>query len=43
MAKTKIIKKEVTEKVVKDEPVTLTLGNRVQHIKLYPKYNPLRK
>ena len=39
MAKKKAIKKEV----VKDEPVTLTLGNRVQHIKIYPKYNPLRK
>jgi len=48
MAKTKIIKKEVKVKIKKDpadssEPVKLILGNRVQQIKLYPKYNPLRK
>ena len=43
MAKKKAIKKEVTDKVVKDEPVKLTLGNRVQHVRIYPKYNPLRK
>ena len=48
MAKTKIIKKEVKVKIKKDpadssKPVKLTLGNRVQQIRIYPKYNPLRK
>jgi len=42
-------KKVSTKKVIKkdpadsDKPVKLTLGNRVQQIRIYPKYNPLRK
>ena len=39
MAK-KIIKKE---QVDKSKPVKLVLKNTVQHVKIYPKYNPLRK
>ena len=50
MAK-KVIKKVASkkskpvEKKAKDkkEVVEITLGDNVQHVRIYPKYNPLRK
>ena len=36
----KVIKKKPVDKSI---PVEIVLENSVQHVKVYPKYNPLRK
>jgi hypothetical protein len=51
MAKKKIVKKDASDKkkpvtkkpVDKKEVVELVLKDAIQHINVYPKYNPLRK
>ena len=45
MAKKKIVKKKGVKKepVDKTKVVEIDLNNSVQYIKVYPKYNPLRK
>ena len=45
MNKKKIVKKKVVKKepVDKTKVVEIDLNNSVQYIKVYPKYNPLRK
>ena len=35
-------KKEVVKKHDKTKPVEVNLKETVQHVKVYPKYNPLR-
>ena len=44
MAKKKIIKKEIIKpENDKKKVVELVLKDMVQHVSVYPKYNPLRK
>ena len=45
MAKKKVVKKKVVKKepVDKTKVVEITLGDNVQHVRIYPKYNPLKK
>ncbi len=38
----KPVKKEVVKKHDKTKPVEVDLKETVQHVKVYPKYNPLR-
>ena len=40
MAKTKKIKKDPADS---SKPEEITLDNNIQYVKIYPKYNPLRK
>tara|TARA_R110000803_G_scaffold121309_7_gene189408 strand:+ start:328 stop:462 length:135 start_codon:yes stop_codon:yes gene_type:complete len=42
MAKKVVAKKKVVKKEVVKAPVEITLGDNVQHVRIYPKYNPLR-
>ena len=45
MAKKKVVKNKVVKKepVDKTKVVEITLDDNVQHVRIYPKYNPLRK
>jgi len=40
---TKSKKKVVAKEVVKKKPIEITIDTNTQNVRLYPKYNPLRK